>query len=106
MEERIKKRHYSWWSYIKEIVQKYPERISKQLEGVQELERKAVAESIEWTDHMENGKERMQIIKRVHWDRTHTIAGAALEIHCSERTASRWQRRFFEDVARNRGLLD
>ena len=101
-------RHYSWWRYIKEIVQQYPNRKDEDLEsvGVSFLESVSVRSAIAATEQMENGAERMRIIKMVHWDRTHTLEGAALEIPCDRATAARWQRKFFEEVARNRGLLD
>lgn len=100
------KNHYSWWRYIKEIIWLYPERMSKPLPGVACLERDAVTSAIASTEHLKNGVDRMKIIKMVHWDRTHTLEGAAMEIPCDRATAARWQRKFFEDVARNRGLLD
>lgn len=66
----------------------------------------AVDGAVEVTKHMENGDARIKIIEMVHWDRTHTLEGAAMEAHCGRATAARWQRDFFEEVARNRGLLD
>lgn len=100
------KRHYSWWPYIKEIVRQYPERECKILSGVPSYEKDAVAHAISLTERIESGDERIKVIEMVHWDKTHTLEGAALEIPCSRRTAAYWQREFFEEVARNRGLLD
>lgn len=66
----------------------------------------AVDGAVEATEHIENGLARLKVIRMVHWDKTHTLEGAALEIPCSRRAAAYWQREFFEEVARNRGLLD
>lgn len=100
------KQHYSWWNYIKEIVRRYPERADGASSGVRYREREAVLASIISTKRMKNGEERLEVIKLMHWDKTHTLEGAALSIPCDRATAARWQRSFFEEVARNRGLLD
>lgn len=100
------KRHYSWWSYIKEIIREYPEARTVSTSGVAAREIDAVSDAVYATEHMDGGEARLKVIRMVHWDRTRTLAGAALEIPCSERTAAYWQREFFEEVARNRGLLD
>lgn len=66
----------------------------------------SVKKAIDSTERMGNGLARLNVIRMVHWDRTHTLEGAALMIPCSRRTAAYWQREFFEEVAKNRGLLD
>lgn len=66
----------------------------------------AVDGAIESTEKMKDGLGRMKIIQMVHWGRKHTLEGAALSIPCDRATAARWQKRFFEEVARNRGLMD
>lgn len=100
------KARYSWWAYIKEIVQAYPEKKSYGLHGVEMREYEAVRDAVEFTEQMTSAENRMEVIKLVHFDRTHTLAGAALTIPCDRATAARWQRQFFEEVARNRGILD
>lgn len=66
----------------------------------------AVRAAIETTAHMESGVARMNVIRLGHLDRAHTMEGAALRIPCEKITAYRWQKAFFEEVARNRGFLD
>lgn len=106
-QEPKKKRHYSWWSYIQEIVREYPRKDdSQKVSTVAEREDDAVQEALEATEHMTDGQNRLKLIRLIHWDRTHTLDGAALVIPCSRRTAAYWQREFFEMVARNRDLLD
>lgn len=102
----MNKPHYSWWAYIKEIVQAYPTRIGVGLSGVAKREFDAVQAAVEATERMSDGQNRLKVIQLTHWDWTHTLEGAALEIPCSRRTAMRWQRLFFEEVARNRDLLN
>lgn len=99
-------RTYSWWRNVKEAVQKYPSRRGVGLQGVALAEREAVARAIEDTERMADGANRLELIKLLHWDRTRTLDGAAGQIPCHRATAARWQREFFEQVARNRGLLD
>lgn len=100
------KKHYAWWKYIKYIIQKYPERRDEDLTGVAKLEQKAVQDAIGATERVKDGKARLNLIRMVLWDGTHTIEGAALEIPCSRSLAAKWQRAFFEEVARSRALLD
>lgn len=102
-------KNYPWWGYVRYIVRQYPVWSESQGEEMPDSERAgwaAVDGAVETTEHMENSLERLKVIRMVHWDRTHTLEGAALSIPCSRRTVAYWQREFFEEVARNRGLLD
>ena len=100
------KYHYPWWGYIKAVIRAYPLRVGKELSGVAAREQGAVQAAIDATERMENSRARMNIIQLVHFKRTHTIKGAALTVSCGPATAARWQRKFFEEVAKNRDLLD
>lgn len=100
------KKHYKWWGYIKAIIQEYPRSRSSELSGVELREHEAVKKAVDATLKMDGGANRLKVISMVHWERTRTLEGAALAVPCDERTAYRWQRSFFEAVARNRDLLD
>lgn len=100
------KQHYKWWGYIKAIVQEYPRERPSELSGVELREHEAVKKAVDETLKMDGGANRLKVISMVHWGRTRTLEGAALAIPCDRATAARWQRRFFEEVARNRDLLD
>lgn len=104
----MKKKYYSWWPYIREIVRLYPERSKIPLTGVAFREYMDVKRAIEATEAMPVGDVRIQLIRMLHWDKpfTLTLDGIAQQIPCDRATAARWQRRFFEEVARNRGLMD
>lgn len=102
----MKKQHYKWWGYIKAIIQEYPRSRSSELSGVELREHEAVKKAVVETMKMDGGSNRLKVIGMVHWERTRTLEGAALAIPCGAATAARWQRRFFEEVARNRDLLD
>lgn len=99
--------HYPWWGYVKAIVRQYPDRCrSMAWQGtVSQREKEAVAAAVEYTSQMDDGQNRLKLIRLLHWDKTHTLEGAALDVSVSRRTAAYWQREFFETVARNRGLL-
>lgn len=102
-------KRYPWWGYVRYMVRSYPEWLETPLGNVFSTQRKgfdAVQEAIDKTERMENGVARLKIIQMVHWNRTRTLEGAALSIPCGRATAARWQREFFEEVARNRGLMD
>lgn len=104
--ELMIKPHYPWWSYIKSIIRAYPDREEKELVGVAKREYEAVQAAIEATERMESAAVRLKIIQFAHFDRTHTLEGAALMVPCSRSWAAKLQRDFFKEVARNRDLLD
>ncbi len=106
-EDRPKKKtHYDWWPYIRGVIRKYPARCGMELHGLPQREQEAVQAAIDATERMVNGKARLKVIQLVHWNRAYTLEGAALSIPCSKATANRWQRAFFEMVARNRDMLE
>ena len=64
----------------------------------------AVSAAIAETERMRQGRYRLELIRRVYWDRSHTLYGAALCVPVSERTARRWNHVFIELVAKNLDL--
>ena len=97
---------YDWWGYVKAIIRRYPRMKDADVSGNALKEKEAVRVSIEQTEALANGAERIEFISMVFWKQTHTLAGAAMEIPCSERTARRWHTDFIKTVAKNYGLLD
>lgn len=78
----------------------------RELPRVRQREYDAVRRAIEETQRYKAGAERLKVIKMVLWDRSHTLAGAALCIPCHEQTAKQWHRDFVRLVARYYGLVD
>jgi len=64
----------------------------------------AVERAIEATNRMKDGAGRLDLIRLVLWAGTHTLPGACVECHVSERTGRRWHTDFIHLVARNFGL--
>lgn len=102
----MSKPRYSWWGYIKAIIRRYEADREKELHGVSLLENNAVDKAVRETEALQDGADRLTLIRLVFWDKTHTLEGAALAVNCSERTARRWHTDFIKCVARNYGLLD
>lgn len=102
----MSKQHYKWWGYIRAIVREYHGSRSSELSGVELREHEAVKKAVDDTLNMDGGANRLKVISMVHWERTRTLEGAALAVPCGRATAARWQREFFENVARSRDLLD
>ena len=50
----------------------------------------AVRAAISATETMKHGHQRMELIDRVYWKRSHTLYGAAMCVPVSERTAHTW----------------
>lgn len=90
---------YSWWGYVKSMIKRY--RLGK----VTRRERAAVLAAIAQTYRLPYAADRLKLIDAVFWRQTHTLAGAAMKIHVSERTAQEWHRQFIRMVATNFGLM-
>lgn len=78
----------------------------RELPSTRQREYEAVRRAIEVTERYANGRDRLAVIQLVLWDKSHTLAGAALMVPCSEVTAWRWHSEFIRLVAKNYGLLD
>lgn len=91
----MSKPHYGWWGYVKDMIRRYPDG------NVTPDEFSAVKSAVEITGRMPNGADRLKVIELVLWKGTHKVPGAALQVHCSERTAWRWQSAFIKETARN-----
>ena len=85
---------YGWWGYAKHMIRRYPD-------AVNENERAAVEAALAETERMRGGEDRLKIARMVLLKGTHTLAGAALQIPCSERTAQRYHADFIRAVGRN-----
>ena len=83
----MSKPRYPWWGYVKAIIRQYNGGKFTPATASQIAEYQAVREAVEQTEAMNGGKERIWLVRIVFWERTHTLEGAALEVHCSERTA-------------------
>lgn len=104
-QEKKEKKHYSWWAYIRDdVVRKYPERQRLELHDTEQREQEAVQAAIDATERMEDGENRLKVIRLMHWYGAYTLQGAALQIHCSRSLAAKWQHDFFVEVARHRDL--
>lgn len=79
---------------MKYIVRHYPGEVSDD-------EARAVRAAIGETERMCAGRDRLEIIRMVLLEGTHTLAGAALQIPISERTAQRYHADFIRCVGRH-----
>lgn len=70
------------------------------------LEYDGVRLAIVETEKLPDGQDRISLIDMIFWKGTHTIQGAALQCHVSERTARRWHGAFISLTAVHMGLLD
>lgn len=98
-----------WWLYAKNIVRDYPNLLRERREapaggatGGLPPKRQKRLEAIEYAigraRQLEQGEARLQVVRMVYWDKSHTIAGAAMRVPCGEATARRWQAQFLRDI--------
>ena len=64
----------------------------------------AVRAAISETEVMKHGRQRMELIDRVYWKRSHTLYCAAMCAPVSEATAKRWNGTFVRLVAEKLNL--
>lgn len=77
----------------------------RELPDINRRELEAVRQAVEETRTLKDGAERMKMIRLVFWDRTHTLEGAAMELHWSARKLVEWHGEFIRCVAKKFGLL-
>ena len=98
---------YDWWSYMQAIIRRFPAR-QENLESlgiIQQWEVQAVSEAIRRTEAMEDGRERLRLVKAVYWSKHRkTMSGIALDLYISRATAFRWNSEFVLTVAECFGL--
>lgn len=98
---------YDWWPYMQAIVRRFPARQAnlESLGKIQQREVQAVSEAIRRTEAMEDGRERMRLVKAVYWSKNRkTMSGIALDLYISRATAFRWNSEFILTVAECFGL--
>ena len=79
----------------------------RELRGTKQREYESVRRAIALTESApETGKLRLELIDLVFWKQSHTLEGAAMQLHCSYRTARRYQSDFIYLVAKYYGLMD
>jgi len=78
---------------MKDVIRAYPGDVTFE-------EKMAVELAIKQIQALPDGYDRLRFIELVFWKR-HTVAGAAIKIPCSERTAQRWHADFIRRVAKN-----
>ena len=129
----MSKPRYGWWSYIKDMLYRYPalkEQYAASLSvrctqafdvvpggggvsrGTEQLVIKAISKiAAKEYDAVERAVSqldplRLKLIRLIYWDRSHTLTGAAMALHISYRTARRWHSAVIYQIARNFGLLE
>ena len=95
----MSKPRYIWWGYVKALIRAAGNPRSRKYGYLSETEIAAFQSVWESTD-----QERQKLAAMVLIRQSHTIPGAALKLHISERTAQRWHAEFICAVAQRLGL--
>ena len=95
----MSKPRYIWWGYVKALIRAAGNPRSRKYGYLSEAEIAAFQSVWESTD-----QERQKLATMVLIRQSHTIPGAALKLHISERTAQRWHAEFICAVAQRLGL--
>ena len=95
----MSKPRYIWWGYVKALIRAAGNPRSRKYGYLSEAEIAAFQSVWESSD-----QERQKLAAMVLIRQSHTIPGAALKLHISERTAQRWHAEFICAVAQQLGL--
>ncbi len=98
----MSKPRYRWWGYIKNVARAYPalrRQPPEALNRQDRRERQAVETALEAIAALPDGAERLGVVDRVLFRRSHTLEGAALAVAVSYMTARRYQGDFIGRVA-------
>ena len=76
----------------------------RELPPKQQRELAAVRAAIANTLALPDGAERMEMVRLVFWDRTHTLDGVAMKLHRCTRTRWQWHGDFIRAVERELDL--
>lgn len=76
----------------------------RELPAKQQRELAAVRSAIANTRALPDGEERLRMVKLVFWDKTHTLDGAALELHRCIATIKIWHGDFIRAVEKELDL--
>ena len=77
----------------------------RELPEINRREMEAVRQAIAETLTLDTGEERIQVIRCVFWNKTHTLEGAAMKLHRCKRTVTLWHGEFIRCVAKYFGLI-
>lgn len=80
--------------------------VVQRLSSIEAKEYEAVNAAIRETARMSNGEARLAIIDLVYWKRSHTLAGAGMQVGYSYRHTQRVHEQFAYLVAENLGLKE
>lgn len=100
-------RRKAWWGYVKSFIRKYKflkDMEPKEMTETEMREVDAVKAAVDATLKLNDGEIRIRLVDIIFWKRTHTLEGAAMILHISERTARRWHTEFIRTVAKEFGL--
>ena len=78
---------------------------TRQLPDQEQREYDAVRAAVEYTRTLPEGTVRLRLIDMTLWKNTKNIAGAALQLHISERTAQRYRWQFVALVGQRYGFM-
>ena len=77
----------------------------RELPDINRRELGAVQEALDELGRCRDGAKRMEMVRLVFWQRSHTLFGAAVAVGVSEITAKRWHGDLIRSVAKKFGLF-
>lgn len=95
----MSKPRYIWWGYVKALIRACGNPRSPKRRYLNDSELNAFQVAWNAAD-----AERRRLVSMVLIHQSHTIPGAAMKLHVSERTAQRWHAEFICAVAAGLGM--
>lgn len=98
-----KRYRYYWYPAVLDMITN-KEMISTEDSIQANIYRRAIDQAIEETQALKDGDERMQAIKMIYFDQTHTVDGVADKLHRCKDTIKKWLQKFVLAVGKNAGF--
>lgn len=96
------KSRYYWYEMAKKMVMRYNE-LNEDI-PIEAAFKKAIDETLAEVEKYENAAAHKKALKMLLFDNTHTLSGAALKLHYSERNIQIWINDFVNTVGKRAGF--
>lgn len=101
----MSRHRYGWYPVVHKIIEYSLDENNVPCSPLDYCYFDSVNKAISRISKMQDGTSRIAFIAMVYKNKTHTIAGAGMKLHISERTAERWSRNFIYTVAEELNYL-
>jgi len=97
---------YYWFTFLQRTLERFPDKLVQDDTYQSNLALVAIRKTIEEIRCGRDGEDKVKLIEMVYFKKSHSVDGASLVLHVSERTAHRWNSEFIYALGMRMGFLD